>query len=365
MSRDGRLPFVDLLRAVGAQAIVWHHLAFYGPLSDIAYPLAPMTIDALYEYARMAVQIFFVVGGLMTARTFSLRTDVRVADAGRLLWQRYLRLGIPYVVTLTIAIGANALARRFMVHSSISAPPTWASLGAHLVLLHGILGHEALTAGIWYLAIDLQLLALVLLIAIVVQATYRRVLGRSAAPIAAVRLAMWGVALLSLFWLNRDARLDNYAPYFFGSYFAGMLVAWLIAGRVCGWEVALYLAALLASLGVDWRPRLLVAGTTAVLLVAAWRFALLGRWPSGRLTHYLGRRSYSLFLVHFPVCLVVNAIWSSFDPTPASALLGIVTAWALSLGAAHLFYRTIERPVLRLRFGALARSGAPLRPTRR
>ena len=53
-----RFRFIDFLRALASQLIVWHHLAFYGPLSDIAYPLAPLAIDVLYDYARMAVQVF-------------------------------------------------------------------------------------------------------------------------------------------------------------------------------------------------------------------------------------------------------------------------------------------------------------------
>lgn len=35
-----RLKFIDMLRAVSSQLLVWHHLAFYGPLAEQAYPLA-------------------------------------------------------------------------------------------------------------------------------------------------------------------------------------------------------------------------------------------------------------------------------------------------------------------------------------
>ena len=41
MSKPSRFVFLDLLRAIAAQLIVLHHLAFYGPLSDTAYDLAP------------------------------------------------------------------------------------------------------------------------------------------------------------------------------------------------------------------------------------------------------------------------------------------------------------------------------------
>ncbi|HSV53424.1 MAG TPA: acyltransferase, partial [Burkholderiaceae bacterium] len=55
-----RLPLIDALKAVACVMIVWHHLAFYGPMSDIAQPLAPRLISWLYDYGRMAVQVFLV-----------------------------------------------------------------------------------------------------------------------------------------------------------------------------------------------------------------------------------------------------------------------------------------------------------------
>jgi len=53
-----RLAFIDALKAVAFQLIVLHHLAFYGPMSDHAYPLAPALISWLSQDARMAVQAF-------------------------------------------------------------------------------------------------------------------------------------------------------------------------------------------------------------------------------------------------------------------------------------------------------------------
>ncbi len=53
-----------MVKAMACIAIVWHHLAFYGPMSDIAYPLAPVLMAWLYDHGRVAVQVFLVVGGV-------------------------------------------------------------------------------------------------------------------------------------------------------------------------------------------------------------------------------------------------------------------------------------------------------------
>ena len=44
---QGRSEFalINVLKAVAAQLIVLHHLAFYGPMADLARPLLPATID--------------------------------------------------------------------------------------------------------------------------------------------------------------------------------------------------------------------------------------------------------------------------------------------------------------------------------
>lgn len=64
-SANTRLPLVDALKAIASQLIVLHHLAFYGPMSDVAFPLAPSAISWLSEYGRMAVQVFLVIGGFL------------------------------------------------------------------------------------------------------------------------------------------------------------------------------------------------------------------------------------------------------------------------------------------------------------
>ena len=60
-----RMPLIDAFKALASQLIVLHHLAAYGPLSVAARQIAPATVDWLYDYARMAVQIFLVIGGFL------------------------------------------------------------------------------------------------------------------------------------------------------------------------------------------------------------------------------------------------------------------------------------------------------------
>ena len=51
-----RLAFIDALKAIASHFIVLHHLAFYGPMSDVANQLAPTLFSWLSQDARIAVQ---------------------------------------------------------------------------------------------------------------------------------------------------------------------------------------------------------------------------------------------------------------------------------------------------------------------
>ena len=75
---SNRMPLIDALKAIASQLIVLHHLAAYGPLTEAVQQVAQKPIDWLYDYARIAVQVFLVIGGFLAARGFSADTIRRL-----------------------------------------------------------------------------------------------------------------------------------------------------------------------------------------------------------------------------------------------------------------------------------------------
>ncbi len=351
---DSRLPFLDLLRALASQAIVWHHLAFYGPLSDSARDLATSLIDGLAQHARLAVQVFFVVSGYLTAVGLRDREPKGFHDFYALISARYRRIGLPYLGAMALAVCANEIARRWMDHPSISARPSPGQLLAHVFLVHDLVGYEPLSAGIWYLAIDLQLTVLVALVFWLCA----RAVGPERGPRCG-RLMLALLSVASLFWFNRQPGLDRVAIYFMGAYGLGLITAWVHARTIQRRYFWLYAALVALAIAVDFRSRLLVALTTALLLMVAAHFGWIGRWPRSRLIQWFARISYSLFLVHFPVSLVVNALWfSHVKGSPGLSLLGMFTSYVLSMLVAVLFYYQVERRLVRLGRTARVRPAA-------
>ena len=326
--------------------IVWHHLAFYGPMSDVLHPQAPWLTGWLVDYGRMAVQVFLVVAGFLAAASLAPQGVAAFTHPGRLIFRRYRRLVLPYLVAIASSVLVAALVRPWFDHSSVPAAPTWLQVIAHVLLLQDLLGQEALSAGIWYVAIDLQLFA----VCVLLFSLARRLKQRwSRLPDQAGVWLVSALALLSIFFFNRQPGLDITALYFFASYALGMLAFW-IATRVSEsmrmrWLVCAAAVCTLA-LVLDFRGRIALAMALALLLV--W---LQSRWQSGRAQNgfrlrwleQVGRMSYSIFLIHFPVCVLVNAVVSHFWPGQLLAnAVGLLVAFALSLLAGAALYLGVE-----------------------
>ena len=334
----------DLLKAIACNLIVLHHLAFYGPMVDVAQPLMPAVFEWLEDHARIAVHAFLTMGGFLAARSLS-QEHAAVEAPLRALWRRFLKLVPPFMAAMALAVAASLLASQWMTHDSISTMPTVAQVLAHAFLLHSVLGIESLSAGAWYVAIDFQLFAMMTLILWMA--------GRSTMPTWLAPLAVAACTAASLLVFNLNPDWDVWAPYFFGSYGLGALAWWACerarttAGVTVITGVILLLGAL--ALGVEFRSRIAVALGTAVLLVLACRGLIRVPGQDTRLVGFLGRISYAVFLVHFPFSLVVNAAFTRFAPMlPEVQAAGMFAAWMASIAVGAAFHRWVEQPLARL-----------------
>ena len=358
-SRSFQSGFIDFLKIVAAQLIVLHHLAFYGPMSDHVRLFAPTLIGWFDTYGRIAVQVFLVTSGFLAAKSLTPRAAPGVANPLGLVWRRYVRLVPPFMVATALAVGASALAASWMTHYSISAMPGFLQLAAHALLLHTVLGYESISAGAWYVAIDFQLYALLtLLLWVSGKLMTGRFKGVSWAVAALVPVLVIAGVCVSLLYFNRDASWDVWGLYFFGSYGLGIIAWWASdANRHRAVVVLLLAAILIPTLGallVDFRSRIAVALIVACALVWVSRRAVGGAGRGWAWCRSLGNISYGIFLIHFPVCLLVNAVFTRFvSHSPLLQAIGMLLAWAASMLAGAAFYRWVQLPLSRLSWTAL------------
>lgn len=332
-----RMPLIDALKGIAAQLILLHHLVSYGPLAEAANRLLPALSGWLYDYGRMVVQVFLVVAGFLAARALAADGTPLPGRPLALIWRRYARLAPPFIVSILIAVAAAALARSSVPGDMVPAAPTVAELLAYAFFLHSLLGVPSLSTGVWYVPVDLQLYALLIGLFWLsgrAREPYRR-------PLAMFLVTF--LALASLFVFNRDADLDNWGIFFFYAYALGVLAWWLSNRERSPWWLLLMLAAVGVALLFDFRLRVVLALAVSLLLALSRRQGWLLRWPDSALLGYLGRISFSVFLVHFPVFMLVSAAYARLGGGgDGMALLAMLVAWGSATLAGALFFRHVE-----------------------
>lgn len=327
------MPLLDGLKGLAAQVILLHHLASYGPLAQALRELAPQLSRHLFDYGRMAVQVFLVIAGFLAARGLSPEGQPLGRPPWSLLGKRYLRLVVPFMCAVSLAVICAAVADRWLDDEMIPARAGVGQWLAHAALLHGVLGVDSLSAGVWYVAIDFQLFALM---------AWLLWLGRARwlGPLLVLALG-----LASLFHFNRYPLFDNWAIYFLGAYALGAAAWWAGEPR----RLRLWLGAICcvgtAALLLDFRGRILVSLLLALLLAVARRRGGLNRWLDLPFLGWLGQVSYGVFLVHFPLLLLANALFASFEHLGgAASFFALLAAWTVCILAGTLFHRHVESP---------------------
>jgi peptidoglycan/LPS O-acetylase OafA/YrhL len=323
---------VDVLKVVAAQFIVWHHFSAYGPMADTMTLVWPHLMEWLYRYARLAVQVFLVVGGYLAAQSVMHKP---IQNPVTSITKRYLRLVPFYVFALALISLAVAVSRNTIHADWLPAAPSLWQFLAHGFLLHDIFGFEALSSGAWYVAIDFQLYALLILLCYALQTKTNQRLS--------IAVALLCVA--SMWQFNRVDELDIWAIYFFAAYGLGVLAAW--AKRSAFETKVFWLTALLAAgaLWVEYRTRLSLALLTAAWLVIKPK-GLVHWTPVKRVVHRLSNSAYVLFLTHFGVIVLFSDMWNKshfYDPYMALALT--VFAWLCCVGVGLFLHEKAEVPI--------------------
>ena len=97
-----------------------------------------------------------------------------------------------------------------------------------------------------------------------------------------------------------------------------------------------------------------------VAILAATELNRLDRWLTIRPFRFLGRISYSLYLIHTPILGAVFTVMAAIGPATVWWDLGSMTAGVVaSLALSIFFYRMFELPAIQLSKRVQPRSRVP------
>jgi peptidoglycan/LPS O-acetylase OafA/YrhL len=339
---------IDFLKTFAALIIILHHFSSYGQIAQDARSLLPGIMTCLFEYGRYAVQVFLVMGGYLAAQSLSRISDIRSpGNVLKVVINRYLRLFMPYVVALLITIACAWVARFWVNDEFVGQSETLGQFLAHLFFLQGILGLDSISAGVWYVAIDWQLYA---------------ILALMFGMFPSFRSLIWVLVIFcvaSLLYFNRLGSYENYFIYFMGPYGLGVLAQLsknypdIVVNRLARiLFVIIGLIILVASFQELWLRNILAyAVAIALFFWGDWAYKDQKHFKAHRAVNAIlwgSRRSYCAFLLHFAFILLANTLYIAWgmslrhDGVMALALM--LVAVAISWMTANYLYRWVEVP---------------------
>lgn len=373
---QSRFAFVDGLRGLAAMGVVIFHIWTYEPDPYPALQSAHWVVDEAFRRARDVVQILLVISGFVIAYTLR-QTWVSVQEAGSFMLRRIVRLAPAYWVTIATIVLVAACCEWSDLPSPYEGNVSVARIVAHMTFLQDVLGYPALSAGVWTLCIEMQFY----LVAILGWGLAQRLFvtePRKPRPSAWALLLIFGpFAIVSLFYWRKLDSTDPWVTHFMWSFFLGMITWWALdrtipmpvffaviaIGLVDFLNVAdglFWLFGDIDAQGIDpddimnskwsWRSKNAVAMTTSLAILMAGLWDRLHVWLNLRPLQYVGKISYSLYLIHFPVFhLLTSAGWKWCDdsPTTLQARVILLSVIPASLIAGHLLYVLVELPSAR------------------
>lgn len=335
-----RMTLVDGLRGFAALAVVLPHAA-----GLFMFPGAGALSEWMVQVAlfgRRGVEVFFALSGFVIAYTLR-RTRLTPGGVGNFILRRSLRLDPPYWVALGLFCGFLLL--RTVMTGKPAGWPSGMQLLTHLLYLQDLAGYGQINVAFWTLCVEFQFYLSFAVLLGLAQALSRR-LGRDGLVpwfFAAlfVPLLAWPSGLVPV---ETKAVTQSLVPHAY-IFLAGALTWWTLEGRL---PRGLWYAFILLLWGVFlWLPdsRTFAAAATCSVLYVAGRRQRLFAWLSPRPFQYLGRISYSIYLVHLPLCMLMMSIRVRVaEPSDGVALVFLAAALVASVATAHLLHTWVEAP---------------------
>jgi peptidoglycan/LPS O-acetylase OafA/YrhL len=364
---------LDSLRGIAALLVALSHLAAAGAFYDLPF----------IRHGRLALPLFFVLSGFVITHAYGARLHVP-ADGRAFMIRRFGRIYPLHLFTLAllVIIEFGKLALVFAGIKSGQAPfagtNDGASLIANVFLLHAVIPFGDYTWNVpsWSISAEFYSYAVFAILLIGFRPWWPLVWAGAALLSGATLIAL-EVGGVHLHDTSGAGLLQCVFGFFCGSA-AYRLFSWLRRHR-SGFGSLAEIAAMGILAALFWYAPLGAFGTivsfTVVILILAFDDGAVSRILAAAPFRFLGRISYSIYLVHFVVLSVLNgvlrALQSALDVAllqPGSAAIAFGPPGAMdALAAAYILlliplaawtYRLVEVPG-RIMFNQLA-EGAPL-----
>ncbi|WP_268934901.1 acyltransferase family protein [Sphingomonas sp. Leaf4] len=343
-----RIPALDSIRGIAALAVCMHHIAYLWADIGQVQGAQLKALRAFIMWGHPAVLVFFALSGFVLF--VSHRPD-QPKPYGRYLVGRVFRIYPAYiavylaVLALTLLVSMDAAqwtaswAKQVPPRADLSAPSIFRTVS----LIFAVEGDTRFNVVSWSLVHEMRFSLVFPLMALLLCRFPRSFVGLSAVMYAI------SLAILPALGLKPDYLIAGYLGadifitlHYLPCFGAGMLAAlFVMRNRTIRVPTIAVVLLLILSMAV---PRyvhddLALAIWGSLIIIASIANARFAAVLDGKILQYLGRISYSLYLVHLPVA------WLTFFLLDDRLPLAVVAM--VSLLASAIFATVLERFVER------------------
>ena len=345
---------LDGLRGMAAFVVFLFHAVMMAPSNSRVFHVLTNPFIRPFWDGPGAVMLFFVLSGFVLTLPYAAKRARKIEPVPFLI-RRIARLYPAYWAALTLALilrffvfnpsGLSGLSPWINLHWS--QPVAWSSIVSHAFMISPGIQVNDIDPVIWSLIIEMKI-SLVFPLLIVLVTRTSLVLYALVAIGASIALTtpLHFVTHSSSSWSRAAIMLP---AFLLGSYLAryrSELVAWLRTSR---WIRVLVAIAGTALYSIVWITPIdkqslarwgcaLGSGAFILLFLASPRLEMLG---TARPIRFVGKVSYSFYMVHVPILLTVASL---LFVRSHSLVLVAVTSLMISLLIAWAIYRLVEAP---------------------
>lgn len=360
-----RIVALDGLRGIAALMVLFHHTLLMLPdFANAEWGISGAQVNGPFEWllirtplrliwsGQARALLFFVLSGFVLALPW---LNGRTAPYPHFVFSRFCRIYPPYLIAMLIAAaGSFLLGGHELIHATIffnqlgwAFQPSWRAVSSISAVLDNR-SSEYMNEGMWTLVWEIRVgLIFPLLMMPIMRWQNRGLIGLLFALVLLHHLMAW------CFGVQVSAAQDD-APqqiFYYAEFFAfGAAVAtnrrWITAILSRSWRlgpICLVFGCLVCW--IPWRiedDRMIALGA-AIILAAIVGSAKIQPWLETSPLLWLGRQSYSLYLTHVPVIMVVIIAFNGRVPL---AMCGLVIPLALAISWA--FHGWVEIPSVAL-----------------
>jgi peptidoglycan/LPS O-acetylase OafA/YrhL len=359
VSAAPRFEVLDAMRGLAAFAVVIHHAWMTLPesltdpwLGFLRWPLGLSPLFMIHD-GRAAVMFFFVLSGFVLALPL-LRGGA--FSYGVYAGRRFCRIWLPFAASILLSVALyHAIAPGFVegvsrwFHTDSWQVASTADLVVLHLLMFGTNDVVGLNNVMWSLVYELRISLIFPLIVLLTRGPIwlAVVTGLAVQLGADVAIHLQGLPLRP--YNGADAMQSLLlTAHFLGSFMLGALLArhrellLFNLARMHGWTRPILWAAAICLVAFRLDP--VSAVGAALLILLALESARFQRLMSRNAFIWLGRNSFSLYLVHLPVLLTLVHGFAHLVPVPTLVAVSI----GVSLLASEVMYRLVEGPSIAL-----------------